>query len=159
MRQTWLSSFYKWRSGAHTKNVVSPRDLRIMIIGLGAVQPIVQEFEAAILERATRKKDRWHNNQKEHWLCWLSEYDGPGFYGRKSWKVSAKNVYNRAVNPSMVLWLGEASGVPTDRVKAAAVAALNAPERMESQSAAIRRIVAWSDIEQAIARNSTDRPA
>lgn len=26
----------------------------------------------------------WYTTQKQHWLGWLSEYDGPGAYGRRS---------------------------------------------------------------------------
>lgn len=25
----------------------------------------------------------WYDTQKEHWLGWLADYDGPGYYGRQ----------------------------------------------------------------------------
>src|SRR5262245_11407403 len=27
---------------------------------------------------------KWYKTQKEHWLGWLSEYHGPGAYGRRA---------------------------------------------------------------------------
>ena len=77
-------------------------------------------------ERHTRRKDPWYHTQKEHWLGWLAEYDGPGYY-------------NRVVNPCMILWFGEATGVSRNVVKAAAADALAAKDNMGAQSAAIRR--------------------
>lgn len=115
---------------------------------LDSDQPVTASFEAAIVERKTRKKDPWYNNHKEHWLNWLKEYDGPGYYGRQTWNVSAENVYNRVVNPSMVLWLGEAAGVPKKQVREACNAALTADATMAAQSAAIRKVISWSKIRE-----------
>jgi hypothetical protein len=60
----------------------------------------------------------WYTSppQKEHWLGWLREYDGPGAYSRQNADRSAELVYNHIVCPPMVLWLGEASGVPKSKV-------------------------------------------
>ncbi len=50
----------------------------------------------------------WYTTQKEHWLGWLGEYDGPGGYGRVPGKKrDAKFAYNHIVNPEMLLWLFE----------------------------------------------------
>ena len=88
--------------------------------------------------------------QKEHWLGWLGAYNGPGAYGRQKWEKNApaEQIYNRAVNPAMVLWLGEAAGVPEATVKKAASAALKAGETLMSKAAAIRKVIPWSLIEE-----------
>ncbi len=66
-----------------------------------------------------------YENQREHWLGWLKDYNGPGYYVREDWEVDdARTVYNRVGNPAMVLWLGEASGIPTAIVKKAAAEAM-----------------------------------
>lgn len=132
---------------------MTPKQLRSRIARLEADQPIAARFEKTIADRATRKKDPWYATQKEHWLGWLGEYDGPGYYGRAEWDVSAQTVFNRVVNPSMVLWLCEASGVSAKHVKAAAEAALQAGERMSAQSGAIRKHVNWAMIESALREN------
>lgn len=125
---------------------MTPQQLRRKISRLEADQPLSARFEAAIAERKTRRADPWYTSQKEHWLGWLKEYDGPGYYGRRSWDVSAEMVYNRVVNPSMVLWLGEAAGVPRADVEAAVDAALSAGDSMAAQSGAIRHVIPWTTI-------------
>jgi hypothetical protein len=51
-----------------------------------------------------------YKTHKDHWLGWLSEYDGPGYYGRESWDVNAKTVYQRLNCGPMIVWLNEAAG-------------------------------------------------
>ena len=121
----------------------TPTWLRRKIKRLPENAPIAARFEAAILARRERKKDVWYGSQKEHWLGWLAEYDGPGYYGRASWDVTAEQVYNRIVNPSMLVWLADAAGVEKTIVERASAAALAAPSNMSAQSAAIRREVPW----------------
>ena len=88
-----------------------------------------------------------HQTQKQHWLGWLSEYDGPGYYGRKTRTSSAEIVYNRLVCPYMLLWLAEASGLPKSKVLAAKRASSKSTgSSFAAQSAAIRRIVPWVEI-------------
>lgn len=122
---------------------MTPQQLRRKVARLNPVQPITAWFEAALAERKSRKRDPWYGSQKEHWLGWLSEYDGPGYYGRSSWDVSAETVYNRVVNPSMVLWLGEAAGVSKSVIEAAARDALAGKPSMAAQSGGIRHVVTW----------------
>ncbi len=52
----------------------------------------------------------------------------------------------------MVLWLGEAAGVPEQTVKTAAKAALNAGGSLMSKAAAIRKIIPWEVIEERLRR-------
>ncbi len=86
---------------------------------------------------------------KEHWLGWLSEYDGPGAYGRKSWKGrSAEFVYNHIGCPPMLLWLAEAAGVPKTKVLAAKRSALATGGRRATHCAKIRTAIPWSVIEE-----------
>lgn len=129
---------------------MTPQQLRARIRKLDEDQPLVARFEDAIRKRKSREKDVWYSSQKEHWLGWLNEYDGPGYYGRETWDVTAETVYNRVVNPAMVLWLGAAAGVPRARVLKAIEAALAAKPSMSSQSGAIRKVIPWSLIAQRI---------
>jgi hypothetical protein len=122
---------------------MSPKQLAKHIQSLPARPAITSAFEA--LSLGSRKV--WYTSQKQHWLGWLSEYDGPGYYGRKDWRRSAEFVYKHVVCPPMVLWLGEASGVPKHKVKRARDAALASGRYYAAQSSAIRRIITWSEIE------------
>jgi hypothetical protein len=49
-------------------------------------QTPARRFEAAISARKDRKKIKkaWYRTQKEHWLGWLREYNGPGYYSRQT---------------------------------------------------------------------------
>lgn len=91
----------------------------------------------------------WYRNQKEHWLGWLQEYNGPGTYGRKGTGRSAEFAYNHIVEPKMLLWLIAAAGVDHRLVRTARRAAVK-ERSMMSQSRAIRERVPWSVIERAL---------
>ncbi|MCG3168460.1 MAG: hypothetical protein DPW12_07585 [Rhodocyclaceae bacterium] len=89
----------------------------------------------------------WYQTQKQHWLGWLGEYHGPGFYGRKTGiRRDAAYAYNHIVNHHMLLWLMEATGVHSNLVEAAKRAARRG-KTMQAKSAAIRRHVGWEVIE------------
>lgn len=98
---------------------------------------------------------KWYRTQKEHWLGWLSEYNGPGAYKRKvTAGRDARFAYNHIVEPKMLVYLAEASGVP----QAQAVAArevLRSKASLASQAAAVRKIVPWGTIEAALWPNSS----
>jgi hypothetical protein len=95
-----------------------------------------------------RKDEVWYSSQKEHWLGWLSEYDGPGAYDRKTTSGrSAEYIYNHIVCAPMLVWLAEALKIDSNQLNAAIKAALSARPTMMSQSAAVRRVIPWSDIE------------
>jgi hypothetical protein len=82
-------------------------------------------------------------------MGWLSEYDGPGAYGRKSWGGrTAEFVYNHIGCPPMVLWLAEAAGVPKKDLLAAKRFALSGGRNRNSHCALIRRSIPWSTIEK-----------
>jgi hypothetical protein len=90
----------------------------------------------------------WYGSQKEHWLGCLAYNDGPGAYGRKTWKGrSAGFVYNHVKCPPMLLWLAEAAGIPKDRLARAKRTALAAAPNLGSHAAALRRVIPWPDIE------------
>ncbi len=92
----------------------------------------------------------WYRTQKEHWLGWLHDYEGPGAYGRAIGRSrDARFAYNHIVCPGMLLWLGEAAGVEPERVAAARAAAEGLPTQMH-QAAAIRRHVPWSVVYAAL---------
>ena len=57
-------------------------------------------------DRPIRNPKKWYLTQKEHWIGWLLEYNGPGAYGRKTTDGrDAKFVYNHVVQPEMLVYL------------------------------------------------------
>jgi hypothetical protein len=91
-----------------------------------------------------------YTTQKAHWLGWLNPAAKTGTYPRASGNGrGARNVYNRIVEPKMLLWLISASGVRQDLVGSARAAAVNdAP--MPTRAAAVRRHVSWEEVESAL---------
>src|SRR5687768_1490863 len=64
----------------------------------------IRHFASAIRKLPTDKPvvtpGKWYLTQKEHWLGWLSGYDGPGAYGRKGGPhQDAMFAYNHIVEP------------------------------------------------------------
>jgi hypothetical protein len=129
---------------------MTPQALRQKIKGFEPTPLITLSFERALTKQGTWTAEGvWYRSQKEHWLGWLSDYDGPGAYRRKTSMVrSAEFAYNHVLCPPMVLWLGEASGVDKSLVLQAKRAALAASRPLQVKCASIRKIVPWSKIEQ-----------
>jgi hypothetical protein len=134
---------------------MTPQQLAARIRKLPETAPITTEFERVLTKRGIWSRNGvWYTTQKEHWLGWLSEYSGPGYYGRKSSRRSAELVYNHIVRPPMVLWLGEASGVPRAIVATAKQSALSSSPNFQAQSAAIRKIIPWDLIDNRLNRQT-----
>jgi hypothetical protein len=108
---------------------------------------ITTELERNLAESGLRNRRVWYTSQKEHWLGWLREYGGPGYYGRKNSKRTAEFVYNHVNCAPMLLWLGEACGVPQRQVTKAKEAALRAGPKFQAQCAAIRKLIPWATVE------------
>lgn len=88
----------------------------------------------------------WYKTQKVHWLGWLSEYNGPGAYGRKTGqRRDAKFAYNHIVCPEMLLYLVKAIPLRIELVEAAEKAYQGNLSLMQ-KSGAIRKVVPWSEI-------------
>lgn len=115
--------------------------------------PDTPTLYAAYLKRTARKKQSrpvWYgDSQKRHWLGWLAGYSGAGAYGRKNHKRDARFVYNHIRCAPMLAWLVEASGVDTATVKQV-YRVLDAPMGYAAQCAAIRKIVPWDVVADAL---------
>lgn len=86
----------------------------------------------------------WYRSQKEHWIGWLSEYDGLGAYRRET-KVlrGASYAYNRIQCAPMLFWLSEALSAPEAQLDSAFDAVVKSPRQGGSQCAALRKISPW----------------
>jgi hypothetical protein len=127
---------------------MSPKELRRRIRSSPAIPPITTAFRIELAKLGTPDSSfERYSSQKEHWLRWLEEYDGPGYYGRQNCRRTAQFVYNHINCPSMLLWLCEASGIEKATIHKAKASALRAEPTFPSQSKAIRQLVPWRDIE------------
>jgi hypothetical protein len=100
----------------------------------------------------------WYTTQKQHWLGWLSEYHGPGAYGRRSQtRRDAEFAFNHIVEVAMLLWLIEASAVDSGLVAAARKAATKG-KSLNQKSAAVRRVVPWSVVFAALWPSKAVKP-
>jgi hypothetical protein len=129
---------------------MTPRLLSRKISKLRVRSPITASYWRELVARGIwDDQGVWYTSQKEHWLGWLSEYDGPGAYDRKSRTGrSAEFAYNHIGCPPMLLWLAEAAGVSKTKVLAAKRSALSARRNRAPHCAMIRRAIPWSVIEE-----------
>lgn len=126
---------------------MTPKGLARKIQKLRAAPPITASYERACTARGIGKGR--YASQREHWLGWLSEYNGPGAYNRKIRKGRpAEFSYNHIGCPPMLLYLAEAAGVPRAKVLAAKRAALEAGRSRAGHCAALRKVLPWGAIEQ-----------
>lgn len=84
-----------------------------------------------------------YQTQKDHWLGWLDPSAGTGTYPRQTGaSASACKVYNRIMEPKMLLWLAGTAGVSLQRVAEARVAA-DQHRAFASKCAAVRKVLPW----------------
>jgi hypothetical protein len=115
-----------------------------------SIQQFIRAIERLPSDPPADYPGKWYKTQKEHWLGWLREYHGPGAYGRQTGKKrDARYAYNHIVEPLMLLWLIEAAGVDPDTV-AAAKQATEGLATKQQKSAAVRRLVPWEMLAQAL---------
>jgi hypothetical protein len=128
---------------------MTPKELASKIKKLKAKPLGATQYERELVARGIWSANGvWYTSQKEHWLGWLSEYDGPGAYDRKTWRGrSAKYIYNHIQSPSMLIWLAEAIGISKAKLKLARCSALSGPHNKASHCAKVRKIIPWQEIE------------
>jgi len=122
----------------------------------------VQQFRRAIKKLPSDepciRPGIWYKTQKEHWLGWLKAYNGPGAYGRKGGKNrDARYAYNHIVEYRMLLWLIPAAGVDQGLVETAYEASKSSAS-LQGKSAAIRKIVPWEVVAEALWGDSNIPP-
>ena len=128
------------------------KGLRAVIEKLPKHGEYSQKLEAHPLLAINR--DPWYKSQKEHWLGWLGDYDGPGFYERKTHAGrDAKYIYNHIMCSPMLLYLPEALGVSTELIKKAydEVIKTNDP-KMAKQCRTIRIIIPFELVEKELVK-------
>lgn len=108
-----------------------------------SIETLLDAIRDLPADKPSDNPKKWYRTQKEHWIGWLGEYDGPGAYGRKSGiRHDARFVYNHVVEPKMLLWLAQASGARSELVRVASSECAKAPT-MQQQSSIIRRYIPW----------------
>ena len=93
-----------------------------------------------------------YTTQKAHWLGWLNPAAGTGSYPRaENGKRDARDVYNRIVEPKLLLWLVTAAEVSPQLIRAANDEA-STKTGLASKSAAIRKHIPWKTLADALHR-------
>jgi hypothetical protein len=111
----------------------------------------VRKFPAVLPISGKMELSSRHDSHRDHWIKWLEECDGPGYYNRKNPNRDAAFIYSHVQSASMVVYLGEAAGVETARVKAAFhVATTSAFRNRAALTAATRRALPWSLVAKAL---------
>jgi hypothetical protein len=125
------------------------------------MQTPARTLRSAILKLSSETPiaDRWrpppHSpSHRAHWLGWLQEYDGSGYYNRKAPEKprSMAYIYARIHCAPMLLWLAEAAGVRTPQLREAdrTLRRLVQDGLHDSNprcGMAVRSIIPWRDVE------------
>ncbi|WP_170339676.1 hypothetical protein [Ruegeria arenilitoris] len=134
-----------------TQNL-SLRELSILVCSL----PIEHE-EVSCVEQAMQVGSEygraWYANQKEHWIGWLADYEGPGAYVKvPNGNVAAENVYRRMVCTPAIFWLVvQSASIGRTATQALVTSILADPNAaMARHSAWIRRTVPWDSVQSAL---------
>lgn len=110
----------------------------------------VRTFQEFLPISAKLELSEHHESHRDHWIKWLDEYDGPGFYNRKDHNRDASYIYSHLQCAPMIVYLGEAAGVATETVQRAAHACVHSHGNRSAVSAATRRIMPWTMVCRAI---------
>lgn len=137
---------------------MTPQQLRRRIKRLDPMKPMHKELEQALREGVGFNK-AWYSSQKEHWLGWLAEYNGPGAYGRQTGTArDARYIYAHIQCAPMLFWLAEALDVDDGTLEAAFRAVVAAPKRNASQCAALRGVIPWDALEPKLEELARQHP-
>jgi hypothetical protein len=119
-----------------------------------SIKKFMQAIQKLPSDKPKETPGKLYKTQKDHWLGWLNEYGGSGAYGRKGSKnQDAEFAYNHIVEYRMLLWIVQAAGVESKLVKQAK-AIVDEEKSMPSNSAAIRKIVPWNVLANALWRST-----
>ena len=91
-----------------------------------------------------------YDSHKDHWIGWLSHYNGPGYYGRKYHDRSCQYVWNHLQCGPMLVWLAEAVSVDKRLVRTAALHCKTQGVREAAICGAIRKCLPWSVVLKAL---------
>lgn len=101
-------------------------------------------------DKSVHTPGKWYLTQHEHWIGWLSEYEGPGADGRDaSVKRDAKFAYNHIVEAEMLLYLAAAAGISKRKVSATRKAAAEGRTLMQ-RARIVREHFPWPVIASAL---------
>ena len=118
-----------------------------------SVKKFIQAIERLQEDEPRMDSRVWYKTQRQHWLGWLSGYDTSGAYGRiANQNRDAKFAYNHIVNPYMLLYLIKAIPLRQELIDEAEKASENKTTLM-AKSGAIRKVVPWSEIYEALWAN------
>ncbi len=144
-----VDEYLKKHEPIKKRSQMSIRQLQMIIRDLKDQTPITSSFDEKLFHQGQAHRNKWWNSHKEHWIDWLKQYNGPGYKNRKNKSIRSANiVYNRLACPPMLLWLIEASGINKSKIKDAVKAALASKKIFTAQSASIRAVVSWEEIER-----------
>lgn len=126
---------------------MKPLTLRAHIRPLPEYLPRTKALEQTIMV-GVGYDGAWYRSQKEHWLGWLNEYDGPGAYDRSDRvKRNAETIYNRIQCAPMLFWLAEALAMDNAKLEAAFATVTRIDFKGARQCAGLREHITWLDIE------------
>lgn len=142
----------------HLRSLVAMIRHRIQIIDTASPAWLADAIRLLPPDEAVPSGTQGYNQyrtQKDHWLGWLDPSAGTGSYRRRTGEdAPARLVYNRIGEPKMLLWLAEAAGVAAELI-AEARSAADKHDRLSSKCGAVRKVVPWRVVADALLKEGT----
>jgi hypothetical protein len=102
----------------------------------------VRRLPASMPQSDRLSKGRY-DTHKDHWISWLKEYGGPGYYGRSNRDRDARFVYQHLNNGNMMVWLNEAAGESPATIRAAIAAMQRGGPQKQTAAKIARSFLPW----------------
>jgi hypothetical protein len=122
----------KVKNKPHAIRSYSIRELLLAVRRLPATMP-----------ESDRLSKGGYDTHRDHWIGWLEEYDGPGYYGRSNWDRDARYVYQHLNNGHMIVWLNEAAGESLVTIRATIAAMLRGGQQKARMAGIARSYLPW----------------
>lgn len=89
--------------------IATPMDLHAVVQRMPEQDGPITAYVVKTIRATQKPPFPTYSGQREHWLGWLEEQSGAGHYGRKRLNKTAREVYERVVNPMLLVYLVEAA--------------------------------------------------
>ncbi len=113
----------------------------------------------AIMPQSNRLSAGGYATHRDHWIGWLKEYNGPGYYNRSNWDRDARFVYQRLCNGHMIVWLSEAAGEDPALIKRTIRAMQRGEQSKQTKARIARSLLPWDRAASLLFKRSARKSA
>src|SRR5260370_1381280 len=115
------------------------------------------------LPAATPQSDHLYKSgyptHRDHWIGWLKEDNGPGYYGRRHWDRDARFVYQHLCFGPMIVCLNEPAGEEPALMKRTMRAMQRGEQSKQTKARSARSLLPWERAASLLFKRSARKSA